>query len=235
MKAMILAAGLGSRMRPLTDSTPKPLLQVQGKPLLEHLIFRLKEAGCNEIIINVSYLADKIETFLAAKKTWGVKLTLSNEPFPLETAGGIVKALPLLGRQPFLLINSDVWIDFPFDRLVADAGAMDSASPFAHLVMVGNPDHNQDGDFKLPIGKASNAVKLSLQEGEALTYSGVGIYHPGLFENLAPGKQALGPLLKTWIGEGKITGEKFSGYWLDVGTPGRLQQLDEFLVEGGEN
>ena len=232
MKAMILAAGLGKRMRPLTDNTPKPLLIVQGRPLLAHHIERLRAAGCDEIVVNVSYLAEQIEAFLSAEKYSGLTLNISRETEPLETAGGIVEALSLLGDEPFLLLNSDVWIDYPLDRLVAIAQTQissKSGSSLAHLVMVGNPEHNSGGDFKLPAKKGSGVSMLNSEVGEALTYSGVAVYHPSLFENIEPGKRPLGPLLTTWIKEGKVSGEKFSGYWLDVGTPARLQQLDDYL------
>ncbi|MBV1881743.1 MAG: nucleotidyltransferase family protein [Pseudomonadales bacterium] len=241
MKAMILAAGLGSRMRPLTDHTPKPLLDVQGKPLLAHHIERLFKAGCDEIVINVSYLAEQIEAFLSTEEYSDKKLHISYEAEPLETAGGIVNALPLLGDEPFLLLNGDVWIDYSLDRLVQLAqqrGLSKEGCPLAHLVMVTNPEHNVTGDFRLdsdslstsiPSASTCGSALLSMEAGESLTYSGVGLYCPSLFKDVDSGRRPLAPLLRAWIKEGKVAGEKYSGYWLDVGTPERLRDLNDRL------
>ncbi|MDG1064721.1 MAG: nucleotidyltransferase family protein [Luminiphilus sp.] len=221
MKAMILAAGLGRRMLPLTQNTPKPLLEVAGKPLLEHHILNLSTAGITELVINAAYLADQIIAFCGDGSRWGVKIRVSVESEPLETAGGIIKALPLLGDTPFLVVNSDIWCPFPFDRLIECAPLEGGA----HLILVPNPPHHADGDFSLEQG----CVRVKSQI--AFTYSGIGIYHPQFFQGFSsakrPVKQPLKPLLDAAITAGKVTGELHTGTWIDVGTPQRLQALNE--------
>jgi MurNAc alpha-1-phosphate uridylyltransferase len=210
MKAFILAAGRGERMRPLTDSTPKPLLEAGGEPLIVHM---------TELVINVSHLGDQIEAFLGDGSRWGVNIEYSHEPVALETAGGIVNALRLLGDEPFILVNGDIWTDFDFSVLTNKS----LAESLGHLVMVNNPFHHAEGDFLLDEGK------LGADKGERLTYSGIGLYSPMLFAKLAPGKRPLGPVLRQAISDSQLTGEKYTGEWVDVGTPQRLHQLDELL------
>ena len=222
MKAMILAAGKGERMRPLTEHTPKPLLKVGGRPLIEHHIYRLADAGYRVMVVNVSHLGDQIVDFCGDGARWGVDIVISPEGEPLETAGGIINALPLLGDDPFLVVNGDVWTDFPFARL---AGTALAGSAGAHLVLVDNPPHHPGGDFRL-----DDCEVLELAEGEVgLTYSGVGIYTPAFFDGVPPGKSPLRPLLGRAIEARLLTGEHYRGDWTDVGTPERLEELDARL------
>lgn len=220
MKAMILAAGVGERMRPLTDHTPKPLLQVGGEPLIAHHLRRLARCGYREVVINVSHLAQQITDYCGDGSRWQLAITYSREPEPLETAGGILQALSLLGTAPFLVVNGDVWIDYPFDRLKTFTPPTPET---AHLVMVDNPPQHPDGDFILaPQGR----VRERPPNTPGLTYAGVGVYTPEFFAGLPPGKMALRPLLDAAIREGRLSGEYFDGHWEDVGTPARLQALD---------
>ena len=214
---MILAAGLGKRMLPLTANTPKPLLQVGARPLLEHHILNLKAAGFTELVINAAYLADQIVDFCGDGSRWGVQIRVSVEAEPLETAGGIVKALPLLGEGPFLVVNGDIWCPFPFARLI-ECSPLDAG---AHLVLVPNPPHHADGDFSLEQGRVHSKGPASF------TFSGVAVYRPDFFSGLTAAKQPLKPLLDAGIVESKVTGEIYTGTWVDVGTPQRLQALDE--------
>ena len=214
---MILAAGLGKRMLPLTANTPKPLLQVGARPLLEHHILNLKAAGFTELVINAAYLADQIVDFCGDGSRWGVQIRVSVEAEPLETAGGIVKALPLLGEGPFLVVNGDIWCPFPFARLI-ECSPLDAGS---HLVLVPNPPHHADGDFSLEQGRVHSKGPASF------TFSGVAVYRPDFFSGLTAAKQPLKPLLDAGIVESKVTGEIYTGTWVDVGTPQRLQALDE--------
>lgn len=223
MKAMILAAGLGTRMRPLTDHTPKPMLKVAGKPLIQHQIERLVSAGVNEIVINHAYLGEQIEAFLGDGAQFGCHISYSAEAEPLETGGGIFKALPLLGKDPFLLVNGDVWIDMNYESLTAH-----SLQYLAHLVLVPNPEHNTKGDFQLDNG----AVNYQ-DETERYTFSGVSILHPDLFEGCQAGVFKLAPLLKKAMDEQRVSGELYTGYWLDVGTPERLNQLEQHIENHG--
>lgn len=219
MKAFILAAGRGERMRPLTDSTPKPLLKAGGEPLIVHTIRQLAKAGIAGLVINVSHLAGQIETFLGDGSAWGVKIHYAREEVALETAGGIVNALPLLGDSPFILVNGDIWTDFDFSIL-----ANRSLGEFlGHLVLVNNPPHHTGGDFCLEDGT------LITETGERLTYSGIGLYSPALFSGLAPGKRPLAPILREAISHSQLSGEKYTGEWVDVGSPERLRKLDERL------
>ncbi len=219
MKAMILAAGLGSRMRPLTDHTPKPMLKVAGKPLIEHQILKLVAGGIKDIVINTAYLAEQIESYLGDGAKFGCVIHYSREAEPLETGGGIFKALPLLGSDSFLLVNGDVWHELDYKNLVNK-----KTLGLAHLVLVDNPEFNRDGDFYLQQGHAN-----ILQEGEALTFSGVSILHPRLFEGCKAGTFKLAPLLTKAMSGQQVTAEKYQGYWLDVGTPQRLQALSEHI------
>jgi len=216
MKAMILAAGLGKRMRPLTDSCPKPLLPVAGKPLIVHHLERLEQAGIQEVVINVSHLAEQIIKALGDGSQYGLTLRFSREATPLETGGGIRQALPLLGEAPFLLVNGDVWCK-ALPKLRALQG-----DDLAHLMLVDNPEHHPDGDFSLDNGR--------VQEGQPrLTFSGLSIIHPALLAHQAQGAFALAPLLKAAMQQGRVSGEHFDGQWVDVGTPRRLAALDQQL------
>jgi len=216
MKAMILCAGRGERMRPLTDRTPKPLLPVAGKPLVQYHIEKLAAVGVTEIVINHAWLGERLEDVLGDGRQWGVSIQYSAEGEALETAGGIIKALPLLGREPFIVINGDVWTDYPFSRL------LEVSPERAHLVLVENPDHNAAGDFALTEGGRV------LNEGtEKFTFSGVSVMTAQLFSGLNRRKLALAPLLREAIDQQQLTGELFRGEWVDVGTPERLASLDE--------
>jgi MurNAc alpha-1-phosphate uridylyltransferase len=227
---MILAAGKGERMRPLTDSTPKPLLRVAGKPLIEYHLEHLVQAGFRELVINVSWLGEQIEDYLGDGSRWGCDISWSRESEPLETAGGIARALPLLGEEPFVLINGDIWIEYAlekFQRQTLPAGSL------AHLVLVDNPPHHPDGDFLLP---ADARLSPRRDEGAtAFTYSGLALYHPRFFEGVAPDKLPLRPLLERGMEQSTVSGEYFAGHWLDLGTPERLAELEAHvrrLVQG---
>lgn len=216
---MILAAGRGERMRPLTDHTPKPLLPVAGKPLIVWHLERFARAGFRDIVINHAHLGDQIEALLGDGAAWGLRIQYSAEPQgALETAGGITNALPLLGSEPFLVVNGDIFCDWDFTR----ASAIDI--DMAHLVLINNPHHHPNGDFTLAEGK------VGVGETAKLTFSGIGIYHPELFAGIERGQPAkLAPLLRSAIDAGQITGEHHSGRWVDVGTPERLAALDTEL------
>ena len=225
MKAMILAAGRGERMRPLTDHTPKPLLPVGGKPLIGWHIERLRDAGFGEIVINHAHLGEQIVAAFGDGAALGVRLAWSAEPpGALETAGGIRHALPLLGEEPFLVVNGDIWCDWPFERarqLCIDARQR------VHLVMVDNPPHNVKGDFALDHGRILNHATAAAPR---LTFSGIGIYHPALFADLPDQTPAkLAPLLRAAADDGQASGELHRGEWIDVGTPERLRELDQRL------
>lgn len=220
MKAMILAAGLGERMRPLTDHTPKPLLRIAGTPLLEHHIRRLAAAGVNELVINVSHLAEQIIAYCGDGRAWGVSIEYSQEEAPLETAGGIIQALPLLGAEPFMVVNGDIWIDYPFERLARYALR---SGETAHLVLVENPPQHPAGDFALD---DNQWIRVLPTAATGWTYSGVGLYSPAFFAATPPGKMPLRPLLDAAIARGWLGGESYSGQWQDVGTPQRLEALD---------
>lgn len=229
MKAMILAAGLGTRMRPLTDHTPKPLLAVAGKPLILWHIDRLREAGIRDIVINTAWLGQKLEAFLGDGQRFGVNIRWSHEGEPLETAGGLIQALPLLGSEPFLVVNGDIWLRYDFTRL------RQALVPgrLAHLVLVDNPAHNSKGDFAMAAAPQPGQVSLLVAEGAArYTFSGLSVLSPALFAGLAPGKQPLAPLLRAGIAQGLVSGEHFSGPWVDVGTPERLKNLDLSIRSG---
>lgn len=219
MKAMILAAGFGERMRPLTEHTPKPLLTVGGIPLIENHIYRLADAGFHELVINVSHLGQQIIDFCGDGSRWSVQISFSEEDEPLETAGGIIRALPLLGNDPFLVVNGDVWTDYPFEQLLSrdfpEVGG-------AHLVMVDNPPQHPLGDF----GLEADHVR-QLPEGESgYTFSGIGLYTPTFFDGVPAGKSPLRPLLDRCIAAKKLTGEHYAGEWRDIGTPERLEALN---------
>jgi MurNAc alpha-1-phosphate uridylyltransferase len=218
MKTMILAAGLGTRMRPLTDHCPKPLLDVAGKPLIVRHIERLAAAGFRDIVINTAHLGHMIEEALGDGEQWAVNIRYSREQQPLETAGGIVNALPLLGEEAFLLVNGDIWCDYPIEEL--------QSRPFvtqAHLVLVDNPEHHPSGDFLLQDGKV-----FPRTDQAGLTFSGLSVMHPKLFADWRHRAGEAFPLREVLLPAmvlGAVSGEHYRGYWLDVGTPLRLRQL----------
>jgi len=221
MRAMILAAGRGERLRPLTDSVPKPLVDLGGKPLIEYHLESLAQAGFREIVINQGHLGGELPEVLGDGRRWGIHIHWSDEqPQALETGGGIFKALPLLGTGPFLVVNGDVWTNYPF----ADLRAVKCDR--AHLVMVANPEHNPSGDFAL--------VGARLREDGPVkhTFSGIGVYHPRLFDGCRPGKFSVVPLLRAAMRDHLVTGELFTGAWDDIGTPERLEALRRAFQTG---
>ena len=225
---MILAAGRGERMRPLTDHTPKPLLQAGGKPLIVWHVERLVRAGITELVINHAHLGMQIEQSLGDGKQFGASIRYSDEGTALETAGGIAFALHLLGEQPFAVVNGDIYCDYDFSHLPVRATALANSADMAHLVLVDNPEHNLKGDFGLHDGRVISSA-LSPQSS-ALTFSGIGLYKPQLFAHIPRGTKApLAPLLRELIVLGKVSGEHYRGTWVDVGTPQRLDELDKQL------
>lgn len=222
MKAMILAAGRGERMRPLTDHLPKPLLEVGGKPLIVWHIERLVAAGVTDLVINHAHLGDKLVGALGDGAAFGASIRWSAEPpGALETAGGIAHARPLLGTQAFIVINGDIWCDVDVGALLRAAGTLQSAGTHAHLLLVANPPHHPAGDFTLIDGRVGEAG------GPTLTFSGVAAYHPSLFTALDPNAPArLAPLLRAAMREQRVTGALHTGHWFDVGTPQRLAEVD---------
>lgn len=225
MKAMILAAGRGERMRPLTDRVPKPLLEVAGRPLIVHLIERLARAGFLELVVNVSHLAAAVERALGDGARHDVRIAYSHEEQALETGGGIARALPLLGGEPFIAVNSDIYCDYDFARLAALAPQLAGGGLAAHLVLVDNPPHHPEGDFRLEGGR------VEADGAPRLTFSGIGAYAPALFAGLAPGaKCPLAALLRPEMARGRVGGEHHRGLWLDIGTPQRLAELGALLA-----
>ncbi|QHS10467.1 N-acetylmuramate alpha-1-phosphate uridylyltransferase MurU [Sinimarinibacterium sp. NLF-5-8] len=226
-RAFILAAGRGQRMRPLTDHTPKPLLLVAGKPLIEWHLQRLRAAGFEDVVINLGWLGARIEQALGNGARFGLRIAYSDEGWPaLETGGGLFNALPLLGRAPFVLINGDVWCsaDYAALRARAEQLAQASAPDLAHLLLVDNPAHNPDGDFALDANQ-----RVQSQGATRLTFSGLSVLNPALFNGCQPGAFPLAPLLRQAINQGRVSGEHHRGDWVDVGTPERLAQLDAQL------
>lgn len=223
MKAMLLAAGLGTRMRPLTDHIPKPLLPVAGTPLIEHHLRRLAAAGFTDIVVNHAWLGALIEARLGGGERFGLRIRYSPEAMPLETGGGIRQALPLLGDAPFAVINSDIWTDFPL------ASLRERRPQAAHLVLVDNPAHHPAGDFALD---RSGRVR---PDGEIarLTFAGVSVLQPVLFRNCRPGAFPLKPLLLAAMAAGEASGEHYRGRWLDVGTPERLREAERLALAAG--
>jgi len=212
---MILAAGRGERLRPLTDTVPKPLLEVAGKPLIEHHILALSAAGFSEIVINQGHLGNLLAATIGDGSRWGVTIHWSDEQAgALETGGGIHQALPLLGPSPFLVVNADIWTDYPFIRLRA------VKCDWAHLVMIPNPAFKPAGDFALRQARIR-------QEGEQkLTFSGIAVYHPRLFAGCKAGKFSVVPLLRSAMEQHLVTGEKYTGCWQDIGTLERLGSIE---------
>ena len=217
MKAMILAAGRGERMRPLTDTTPKPLLKVHGKPLIEWHIEKLARAGFEQIVINVAYLGEQIMKYLGDGERFGIPIVYSDErkSGALESAGGIKKALPLLGSKPFLVVNGDIFCNYEFNPY------FDLQNQLAHLILVPNPYHNLKGDFGLEETLVCN------KSTDMWTFSGIGYYNPQLFDTTVLHKEPLAPLLRHFIKKQRISGEIHKGLWSDIGTPQRLQQINE--------
>lgn len=228
MRAMILAAGRGERMRPLTDTCPKPLLKVGSEPLIGWHLRRLKAAGIEEIVINHAWLGQQIEETLGNGAAYGVSIAYSAEGAQgLETAGGIATALPLLGEEPFLVINGDVLTDIDFTLASAQAARLSAEQRLAYLWLVQNPAHNPKGDFVLQ----TDGAVLSTGAGEALTFSGMGVYHPALFHDTPPKQAAkLAPLLRAAMAAGKVQGVKHEGLWLDVGTVERLAEAERLAA-----
>ncbi|GHE92108.1 N-acetylmuramate alpha-1-phosphate uridylyltransferase MurU [Thalassotalea profundi] len=248
MKAMILAAGRGERLKPLTDHTPKPLLEVNGMPLIEHHIIKLASVGITDIVINLAWLGDKIEQYLQDGSRWNVKLHYSREkPYALETAGGIIKALPLLvnhqdecaKEETFLVVNGDIYVDYDFSEL-----PILSNTDLAHLWLVPNPAHNLTGDFYLIDNKISllpathDELETQAQDSQIpnYTFSGIGLYKAKFFyqlladtNNEKDNVMKLGPSLKNYANQGLIKGELLTCYWTDVGTPERLKQVNTYL------
>ncbi len=214
MRAMLLAAGRGDRMRPLTDTRPKPLLKAGGKPLVAHLIEALVSAGHHQIVINHAWLGEQIEAEIQDGARYGAEVCYSPEPAgALETGGGVLKALPLLGEEAFIAVNADIYTDYPF-------GGLPSAPPgLAHLVLVDNPPHNLAGDFCL------NTGEVRTQGDPRLTFSGIGVYRPALFADREPGSFPLAPLLREAAEAGRVSGERYAGEWWDVGSGERLEAL----------
>jgi len=221
MKAMILAAGKGERMRPLTLHTPKPLVRAGGVPLIEYHIRALVRAGFEQIVINHAWLGQQIEDHLGDGQRFGVQLSYSPEGEPLETGGGIFRALPLLGDEPFVIVNGDVWTDYDFASLRRPIEGL------VHLVLVDNPVQHPQGDFVLNEGKVRDGLP-----GEAqLTYSGISIVHPALFAHCQPGAFKLAPLFRQAMSQAQVSGEHFGGQWIDVGTHERLADVERLLAE----
>ncbi|HEU0234290.1 MAG TPA: nucleotidyltransferase family protein [Gallionella sp.] len=226
---MLLAAGRGERMRPLTDRIPKPLLEAGGKPLIAWHIEKLVCAGITELVINHAHLGAQIETALGDGSRFGARIQYSPEACALETAGGIANALPLLGDEPFAVINSDIYCDYDFAHLPGRAAALQASGDAAHLVLVDNPPHHPNGDFCLNEGRLISAGEHPILDlrSSTLTFSGIGIYQPSLFSHIPRGSIApLAPLLRAQIALGKVGGEHHRGLWVDVGTPQRLAELD---------
>ncbi|QTQ31027.1 Nucleotidyl transferase domain-containing protein [Aromatoleum bremense] len=224
MRAMILAAGRGERMRPLTDACPKPLLAAGGRPLIAWHLERLRAAGFTEVVINHAHLGTMIEAALGDGRQFGLHIAYSAEAEALETAGGIRQALALLGDAPFVVVNGDVFCDADFATLRPVGAELAATGDLAHLVMVPNPEHHPDGDFRL------DGDRLHCDGEPRLTFSGIGVYRPALFAALAAGTKApLGPLLREAMDAGRVRGTLHRGYWLDVGTPQRLAALDRHL------
>ncbi|MCB1734619.1 MAG: nucleotidyltransferase family protein [Gammaproteobacteria bacterium] len=219
MKAMILAAGRGERMRPLTDATPKPLLRVGGRRLIEYHLLALAKAGVRDVVINTAHLAEQIPAALGDGSRYGVHIDYTVEPEgALETGGGIFNALPLLGPEPFLVVNGDVWTDVPIAPL------LQAPRGLAHLVMISNPPQHPNGDFAL-----DDAGQVHADGACKLTFSGIGVYVPAFFTGCVAGRFPLAPLLRGAMASGQVSGEHYRGAWHDIGTPERLAALDREL------
>ncbi len=219
MKAMILAAGRGERMRPLTDTTPKPLLPVGGKPLIQYHIEALVAAGTRDIVVNLAWLGSAIRNALGDGSRFGARLQYSDEgEIALETGGGIYQALPLLGSEPFIVVSGDVWSDYPLRWLTSRLRQGD----LAHFVMVHNPDYHRRGDFGL-------RDERIIDDGERLTYANIGVFTPAFFAGCKPGRFPLAPVMREHIARGRVSGELFGGRWFNIGTPAQLAELNRQL------
>jgi len=219
MRAMILAAGRGERMRPLTDTVPKPLLPVAGKPLIQYHIDALAAGGVRDIVINLAWLGSKIRDALGDGSASGVRIHYSDESdAALETGGGIVNALPLLGDRPFIVVSGDVWSDYPLKQLPTRLQPGD----LAHFTMVANPEYHRRGDFGLRDGRVAD-------DGERLTYANIGVFRPEFFAGAPAGKFPLAPLMRERIRAGRVSGEIYAGRWFNIGTPAQLAELDASL------
>lgn len=227
MKAIILSAGLGTRMRPLTDHTPKPLLKAGGQYLISYHLQKLRAAGIRDIVINTHWLSEQLTAALGSGEKWDVRIHYSHEPVLLETAGGIAQALPMLsdGEEPFLVVNGDIFTEFDFSAWLEQQLPLPQGI-LASLVLVPNPEHHPDGDFRLDCANGLVKEKSSLP---TLTYSGIGLFHPDFFAGVPAQPMKLAPLLHHFIAQGKVIGTECRDYWLDVGTPKRLRELDERL------
>ena len=223
MRVMLLAAGRGERMGSLTDKTPKPLLTIGGKPLIVHLVEALVAGGFSELVINHAWHGAMIEQRLGDGREFGASIDYSAEgDGALETGGGIRRALPLLGNDPFVAVNADIWTDFPFANLP------DTLETLAHVILVDNPAHHPDGDFVL----AGTRVCRGMGNARRLTFSGIGVYRPELFAELSDGRFPLAPILFDACDAGRLSGMHYTGEWWDVGTPECLEQLDRRVGEG---
>ncbi len=224
MDALILAAGRGERLRPLTDRTPKPLLRAGPRRLIEFHLDALAAAGFERVVINHAHLGQQIVDALGDGRRYGLVIRYSPEPEgALETGGGIVNALPLIDSDPFAVVNADIWTDYPLTRLALAPHAD------AHLVLVDNPAHHPGGDFRLEHGRVR--PKVAAADAAALTFSGIGVYRRALFAGLAPGRFALAPILTAAARAGRVDGEHFTGRWIDVGDPQRLRRLRQWLAD----
>jgi MurNAc alpha-1-phosphate uridylyltransferase len=218
MNAMILAAGRGERMRPLTDDRPKPLLDVGGRPLIDWHLGALARAGFTRVVINTAWQGRKLRAYVGDGGAWGLDVRYSDEGGrALETAGGIAQALPLLGPDPFAVINGDIYTDYPFEDLALPTGRL------AHLVLVDNPPQHPDGDFAL------DGARVTTDTNTRLTFAGIGVYRPALFSGLPRHPLRLAPILRRAIEAGLVSGEHYRGAWHDIGTPERLRELDRQL------
>lgn len=230
LQAMILAAGEGRRMQPLTLTTPKPLLKVAGRPLIEHQLERLRAAGVERCVINIAYLGAQIRAALGDGSRYGMHIEWSEEPFPLETGGALQRALPLLADKPFLLINADVWLDYPLEQLIRQASSVDDG----HLVLVPNPEHNRGGDFTLTQAQRVGLAKGAEPHAQCYTFSGLSVLHPRIIRDYPQARDVfpLREALAFSIARQGLTGEVHQGTWMDIGTPERLQALEHRLRQG---
>lgn len=232
MKAMILAAGRGQRMGALTQHCPKPMLRIGERPLIEHHVRRLASAGFSQLVINLCYLGDQIEDYLGDGEQYGVAITYSKELTCLETGGGIYQALPLLGEDPFCVINGDVWTDYPLENL---RSCTLSPQRLAHLILIDNPEHNPSGDFDFSTNNPETLTAECRPGAKGLTFAGISVLSPLLFLDQDEGSYPLAPILRAAMSSGVVTGERFGGEWTDVGTPERLRQVNQGqIVTGNE-
>ncbi len=225
MNAMILAAGRGERMRPLTDTVPKSLLEAGGKPLIVEHLEKLAAAGFARVVINHAYLGALIETALGDGRRYGIEIAYSPERAALEAAGGVANALPLLGPAPFAVVNADVYSDYDYAQLARAVARLEHGEMLAHLLLVDNPAHHPSGDFALDGGRVAT-------EGAQLTFSGIAAYRPQIFGDIGQGAKApLAPLLRACIARKCVSGEHYRGCWRDIGTPQRLAELNRELTK----